>query len=146
MRNGKLGFGLAGLGMGAEAHGSQIKELKGAELVAVYGRNEEKARKAAETYGPSDGTRTTARCLMIRRLTLLISSRPNALHLILRSLLLRPGNMWLWKTLEISLERCDAIINACRKNKVKLAVIYQMRFGNAARKIKQAIDSNALGK
>lgn len=50
------------------------------------------------------------------------------------------------KPLEITLKRCDAIINACRKNKVLLATIFPSRFSDANIAVKEAISSGRFGK
>ena len=50
------------------------------------------------------------------------------------------------KPIEISLERSDTIITACRENKVKLMVIFPSRFDEAARLMKQAVDEGKFGK
>jgi predicted dehydrogenase len=44
------------------------------------------------------------------------------------------------------LPRAHAIIAACRKNRVQLGVIFQMRFGQAARRLKAALESGMLGR
>jgi UDP-N-acetyl-2-amino-2-deoxyglucuronate dehydrogenase len=44
-------------------------------------------------------------------------------------------------------KRCDAIIEACEKNKVKLATIFPSRFHESSREmLKKAIDGNRFGK
>jgi predicted dehydrogenase len=50
------------------------------------------------------------------------------------------------KPLEITLARCDAIINACRQNKVKLCTIFPSRFSPVSRALRRAIDSGRFGK
>jgi predicted dehydrogenase len=50
------------------------------------------------------------------------------------------------KPLEITLERCDQIINACEKNKVKLAGVFQSRFSEVAGVIKKTLDKGRFGK
>ena len=50
------------------------------------------------------------------------------------------------KPLEITLKRCDAIINACTKNKVKLCTILPSRFSPANIALKEAIDEKRFGK
>jgi predicted dehydrogenase len=50
------------------------------------------------------------------------------------------------KPLEITLERCDKIIDACQKNNVKLAGIFQSRFSDVARVIKKTLDEGRFGK
>jgi predicted dehydrogenase len=50
------------------------------------------------------------------------------------------------KPLEITLERCDALIAACKKQRVSLAGIFPSRLGGAAQLIKKAIDAGRFGK
>jgi predicted dehydrogenase len=50
------------------------------------------------------------------------------------------------KPLEITLERCDKIISACDKNKVKLATVFHSRFHGASQKIKSAIENGRFGR
>jgi UDP-N-acetyl-2-amino-2-deoxyglucuronate dehydrogenase len=50
------------------------------------------------------------------------------------------------KPLEITLERCDKIINACDKNKVKLCTIFPSRFGDANQTLKNAINAGRFGR
>jgi UDP-N-acetyl-2-amino-2-deoxyglucuronate dehydrogenase len=50
------------------------------------------------------------------------------------------------KPLEITLKRCDAIINACEKAGVKLATIFPSRFHASSRAIRRAVEKNRFGK
>jgi predicted dehydrogenase len=50
------------------------------------------------------------------------------------------------KPLEVTLERCDRIIEACDRNKVKLCTIFPSRFGDANRTLKAAIDTGRFGR
>src|SRR5204862_4935689 len=50
------------------------------------------------------------------------------------------------KPLEITLERCDRTIAACRKNKVQLCTIFPSRFGDANRALKSAVDAGRFGR
>src|SRR5262249_11249920 len=50
------------------------------------------------------------------------------------------------KPLEITLKRCDAIIAACEKNKVKLSTGFPSRFHQPSQEIKRAIDSDRFGR
>ena len=49
------------------------------------------------------------------------------------------------KPLEITTERCDAIIDACEKAGVKLGVTFQSRFHESSQLMKKAIDSGRFG-
>jgi len=50
------------------------------------------------------------------------------------------------KPLEITLERCDRIIEACDRRPVKLCTIFPSRFGDANRALKKAVDSGRFGR
>src|SRR5690606_36244844 len=50
------------------------------------------------------------------------------------------------KPLEITLKRCDAIIKACRDNKVKLGTIMPSRFSPANKALKEAVEAGRFGK
>ena len=48
------------------------------------------------------------------------------------------------KPLEITLERCDRIIDACARNKVQLCTIFPSRFGDANQELKKAVAARPL--
>ena len=49
------------------------------------------------------------------------------------------------KPLEVTLEKCDAVIDAAYKAGIKTAVIFPSRFYEASKRIKNAIDENRFG-
>jgi predicted dehydrogenase len=50
------------------------------------------------------------------------------------------------KPLEVTLKRCDRIIQACQQNKVVLSTIFPSRFHESSRLIKRAVDAGRFGK
>src|SRR5207253_4627880 len=50
------------------------------------------------------------------------------------------------KPLEITVERCDKIIDACDKNRVKLCTIFPSRFTDANVALKNAVDLGRFGR
>ena len=61
----------------------------------------------------------------------------------------RPGHgkhVVVEKPLEITLARCDALIDACRKGGVKLATIFPARFHAASQQLKAAVDAGRFGR
>jgi predicted dehydrogenase len=50
------------------------------------------------------------------------------------------------KPLEVTLRRCDSIIEACRKHGVLLSAIFQSRFSPAAQALKRAVDAGRFGR
>ncbi|MFC1479735.1 Gfo/Idh/MocA family protein, partial [Planctomycetota bacterium] len=57
----------------------------------------------------------------------------------------RGVNVLMDKPLEINVEKCDAVINACKKNKVRLGVLYPMHFNPLLSGIKRAIEQKLIG-
>ena len=49
------------------------------------------------------------------------------------------------KPLEITLERCDAIIESCEKANVRLCAIFNSRFSDASQLVKDTVSSGRLG-
>ena len=50
------------------------------------------------------------------------------------------------KPMDISKEKIDAMINACKVNNVKLGCIFQLRTEETVIKVKKAVDDGRLGK
>jgi predicted dehydrogenase len=147
MRNGKFGFGLVGVGMGAVPHAENIRELSEGELVAVYGRNEQKAQAFAERFGVKRWYSDYRRLLDDKYVDIVSILTPNSFHREFAVPAAEAGKHVITeKPIDVSLEAANAIIDACRRHKVKLAVIYQMRFGSAVQKVKRVVESGALGK
>lgn len=147
MKNGKYGFGLVGVGMGGETHASQLAVMDEAELVACYGRNPEKAKKFAEEYGAQRYYSDYQEFCQDQDLDFVIICTPNGLHAEFSIPAAKAGkHLIVEKPIEISLEAAQSIVDAAKAAGVQLSVIYQMRLGNAARKVKQAIDDGSFGR
>jgi predicted dehydrogenase len=50
------------------------------------------------------------------------------------------------KPLEITLDRCDRIIDACARNRVQLCTIFPSRFGDANQELKRALGAGRFGR
>ena len=147
MRHERVRFALAGLGMGGETHARELQALPDAELVAVYGRDAAKAERFATKFGVKRWYADYRHLLEDREVDVVNVLTPNGLHRDFAVAAAEAGkHVVVEKPLEITLDRADDIIRTCRARGVKLAVILQMRFGDAARKIKQAVDSGAFGR
>ena len=146
MKDGKIAIGLAGLGMGGETHARQIARLDDATLLAVYGRDEAKARDFCRRF-------TVPRCylrfedlLADRDIDIVSIATPNGLHRDFAVAAAEAGkHLIVEKPLEITLPRARDIVEACRRHEVCLGVIFQMRFGRAAQRVKEAIESGRMG-
>ena len=139
-------FAIVGAGMIGELHTKVISEMEGAELAYVCSRSMERAKRLTDKYG---GEPTTAFDDMLGRgdldaVSVCTASGEHAEYGIPAA---RSGkHVLVEKPIEISLEKADALIGACRKRGVKLGVVFQLRFLDSSREVKKALDEGILGK
>lgn len=147
MQKETFGFGLVGIGMGGVTHATQFAEMDDVDFVACYGRNSEKAEAFAKKYDARKSYSDYEAFCNDPELDFVVVCSPNGLHAQHAVPLAEAGkHVIVEKPLEITREEADRIIDACDRNNVMLSVIYQMRFGSAAQKVKQAVDSDRFGK
>jgi predicted dehydrogenase len=147
MSDGKVGFAIAGSGMGAVTHAIELPHIPDAELVAISSRNEDTAKEFAETHGAKRYYTDYRRMVEDKDVDVVVIVTPNALHQEYAIAAAEAGkHVVVEKPLETTVERAQKIVDVCRDQGVMLSVIYQMRFCEAAQKIKRAIDDGLFGK
>ncbi len=147
MRDGKIGFGLVGIGMSGGFMAKELDFVDGGELVAVCSRNESNVRQFAQAHGSRLWFTDYRKLVEHDDVDVVIVSVPTGLHAEVTIAASHAGKHALVeKPLEINLERADRMISTCRANNTKLGVIFQMRFGSVARTLKEAVDSGRLGR
>jgi UDP-N-acetyl-2-amino-2-deoxyglucuronate dehydrogenase len=147
MRNGKIGFGLVGTGMAGLIHAREFPFVPDAELVAVCSRDKEKARTFAEEFGVRRWYTDYRALIEDKDVDVVNVLLPTGDHRDVAVAAARAGkHVLVEKPLDINLERADEMIRVCREHKSKLGVIFQMRFGTVAAKLKEAVASGALGR
>ncbi|MGC3970845.1 MAG: Gfo/Idh/MocA family oxidoreductase [Pirellulales bacterium] len=141
-----FGFGIIGCGMIANFHAKAIGDIKGAKLVACFDNYAPSAEKLAATYKCKAYT-SLDDMLADPKIDVVTIGTPSGAHMEPAVAAAKAGkHVIVEKPLEITLKRCDAIIEACDKAKVKLAAIYPSRFHDSSREIKRAIDAKRFGK
>src|SRR5438128_2659791 len=135
-----LGFAIVGCGMIARFHARALAEVPGARLVALVGRQPDNARKLNEALGLNGEVYTELRPALARRdVDAVIVTTPSGAHMEPAVAAAEAGkHVVVEKPLEITLERCDRIIDACDRRGVKLCTIFPSRFGDANRTLKSA--------
>src|SRR5438128_576432 len=143
-----LGFAIVGCGMIARFHGRALAEVPGARLVALVSRKPENAKALADNLGvPCAVYSEWAVALARRDVDVVIVTTPSGAHLEPALAAAQAGkHVVVEKPLEITLERCDRIIDACDRNKVKLCTIFPSRFGDANQTLKGAVEEGRFGK
>lgn len=144
-QNGKVGFGVVGLNFGL-GRCQAIQQVPEAELVAVAARTEATASRVGEQLGVASYT-DYQKMLERDDIDVIGIFTPNAFHRDLAIDAAKAGkHLVITKPLEITLERVDAIVEACEANGVKLATEYMARFQPGHYLGYQAIADGSLGK
>ncbi|HBE68952.1 MAG TPA: oxidoreductase [Planctomycetaceae bacterium] len=139
------GFGIIGCGMIAKFHAKAIADIEGAQLVACYNRTEPKAKDLSAEFGGEVYTDLDA---MLGRddLDVVTICSPSGAHAEPCVAAAKAGkHVIVEKPLDVTLERCDAMIQACEAAGVKLATIFPSRFHKSCQLMKEAVDAGRFG-
>lgn len=140
------GFGIIGCGMISSFHARAIEDIRGAKLVACYNRSPAAAKKLAKETG-CRAYDDLDQMLADPDLDIVTICTPSGAHLEPALASARAGkHVIVEKPLEVTLKRCDKIIEACAKYGVTLATIFPSRFHESARLLKKAVDQGRFGK
>lgn len=142
----KYGFGIIGCGMISDFHSTAITELEHGQLVAVSSRNAENAKRLTDKYKVEAYSDYTE---MLKRddLDIVCICTPSGAHLEPAVAAAEAGkHIIVEKPLEITLQRCDEIIQACDSAGVRLCAIFNSRFTEGSQLVKETIDSGRFGR
>lgn len=138
-------FGVVGCGMISRFHARAIREI-GAELVACYDRLPIGAERYAEEFG-CKAYHDFQDFLKDPEIQIVTICTPSGAHLDPAVAAAKAGkHVIVEKPLEVTVERCDEIIDACEKAGVTLSTIFPSRFHQSSLLLKQAIESGRFGK
>jgi predicted dehydrogenase len=139
------GFGIVGLGLIADFQAKAIQAMQKGTLVACCSRNQDKAEAFARKYD-CKGYSNMQDFLAHPELEIVSICTPSGFHLEPALEVAEAGkHLIIEKPLEVTLERCDRIIEVCERKNVKLAGIFQTRFYDVAQVMKQTIDEGRFG-
>ena len=143
-----LGFAIVGCGMIARFHARALAEIPGARLVALVSRNPAKAKALADALGIHCECCTDLDSVLARPdVHVVIVTTPSGAHMEPAVAAAEAGkHVVVEKPLEITLERCDRIIDACDRHGVQLCTIFPSRFGDANLTLKAAVDAGRFGR
>ncbi|MBL4883209.1 MAG: Gfo/Idh/MocA family oxidoreductase [Planctomycetaceae bacterium] len=140
-----IGFGIIGCGMISRFHAKAIENIRGAKLVGCFNDRFAGAQKLAEEVGCT-AYETLDEMLANPEIDIITICTPSGAHVEPAVAAAKAGkHVLVEKPLEISLKRCDKIIDACEKHGVKLGAILPSRFSGANLALKSAIDSGRFG-
>jgi predicted dehydrogenase len=145
----KLGFAIIGCGMIARFHALALAEIPEARVAALVSRTPANAeRLLAETGTPACPVFTdVAAAVRAPGVDAVIITTPSGAHLEPAVVAADAGkHVVVEKPLEITGERCDRIIEACDRSRVKLCTIFPSRFADSSRVLKAAVEVGRFGR
>ena len=144
-----LGFGIVGCGMISRFHVKAIADIEGAKFVACCTGLPDYVEGAHKLV---EGTDATAHANLEEMLAnpevdIVTICTPSGAHMEPAVAAANAGkHVIIEKPLEITLKRCDKIIEACKKNKVVCSTIFPSRFHKASLTLKNAVDAGKFGR
>ena len=141
-----IGFGVVGCGMIAGFHAKAIADIRGARLVAGV----DTVPAAADRLAKQTGCRPyydLKKMLADEDVDVVVIGTPSGAHMEPAVAAARAGkHVIVEKPLEITLRRCDRIIDECDKAGVTLSAVFPSRFHGPSIEIKRAIDGGRFGR
>jgi len=141
-----MNFAIIGCGFIAKKHAMAIDNVKNAKLVAVCDKVPETMEFYNREYGATPYT-DLQEMLGKEDIDIVCVCTPSGFH---ASIAVQIANakkhIIVEKPIAMTLEDTNQIIEACEKNKVKLAVVHPNRFRPVVQELRKILDQNLLGK
>ena len=144
-----LGFAIIGCGMIARFHAKAIWEIPAARVAALVSRSAESAANLLKDSNlpPCPVFNSVEEAVKAPGVDAVIITTPSGAHREPALIAAAAGkHVVVEKPLEITGSRCQAIIDACDRAKVKLCTIFPSRFGDANNALKSAVDAGKFGR
>ncbi|MCW3081059.1 Gfo/Idh/MocA family oxidoreductase [Segetibacter sp.] len=145
MKAKQYGFGIIGAGIISDIHARAINAIENAKLVGVFSINKNKSQAWAYK---NNCTSYDSLDEMVNNpeIDIVCICTPSGIHFEPAIKCIEAGkHCVIEKPLEVTLEKCDRIIEASDRAGVKTAVIFPSRFYEASKQVKKAIDENRFG-
>jgi predicted dehydrogenase len=141
-----IGFGIIGCGMIANFHARAIGDVRGAKLVACYDTFPTAADRLAAATGCKAYHQLDA-MLADPGVQIVTIGTPSGAHLDPAVAAARAKkHVIVEKPLEITLKRCDRIIDECERAGVELSTVFPSRFHDSSIEMRRAMDAGRFGK
>lgn len=143
----ELGFGLIGAGMIADFHARAIAAARGAHVVCVASRTLEGASAFARPRDIPFATASIEDLVVHPGVDAVCITTPSGLHREPALAAIRAGkHLMIEKPIDITVEGTDEILRAADAAGVWVGSIFQARFGDAAKRMKAAIEAGRFGR
>ncbi len=142
----KVGFGVIGVGTWGENHVRVFKQNPNAELIAIADINEKRAREISERYRIKEYYTDYRELLENPDIEAVGIATPDFLHREPCVMAAEAGkDILVEKPLATTVQDAEAILNAARKNGVKLMVDFHNRWNPPCVMAKKAIEEGEVG-
>jgi predicted dehydrogenase len=139
-------FGIIGSGMIADFHAKAIQSLPNARLTGICGLNPKKTLALADRYS-CRSFENTGDMLKNAKIDIVTIATPSGAHLEPAVEAARHGKHVICeKPMEITLDRIDKMIEAHEKAGTCLGGIFNYRYNDAAKVLKDTVDSGRFGR
>ncbi len=139
--------GLIGFGAWGEHHARAISVTEGAVLAAICARSTESVNKATAAFPHAKIYRDYRDLLQHEQIDLCVVVLPSDLHFQVASHVLESGrHLLLEKPMALKLSDCTDLIKLAKSTHRILAIGHELRLSSLWGKVKQLIDSGAIGK
>lgn len=138
MKERQFGFGIIGAGTISDIHALAIRAITNAKLHGVYSINKNKSQVFADKNCCTSYD-SLEQMLSIPEIDIVCICTPSGIHLDPALKCIEAGkHCVIEKPLEVTLEKCDRIIEAAYKAGVKTAVIFPSRFYKSSQTVKKS--------
>ncbi|GAB5551146.1 MAG: Gfo/Idh/MocA family oxidoreductase [Saprospiraceae bacterium] len=145
MQEKKVGIGIIGTGSISGLHLKCVQELNHCEIIAMASSSEERATIARNKFGVKIYS-SYQELIQNKAIDAVIIGTHSGNHLEPTLAAAKMGkHVLVEKPIEISAQRADRMIEACKKAAVKLGVIFQNRFSPDYIQLKNAVKAGKLG-
>ena len=142
-----LGFGIIGCGVIADFHAQAIANVKGAKLMGMADVIPEAVKRLTDKHRVPYSTTNVSELVVRPEIDIVCVTTPSGAHLEPALAAIKAGkHVVVEKPIEITTERVDELLKAADAAKVKVAAIFQSRFGTGARTVKAALEAGRFGK
>ncbi len=139
-------YALIGYGKVAQVHAKALTEAQDSTLVAVWGRNKDKADLFAKQWGILAFT-DMQKMIAEAKVDAVVITTPHPAHKGNTLEALKAGaHVLVEKPMALTVADCQEMIDCARQEKKKLAVISQRRWLPSTQRIHKAIEDGKLGK
>ncbi len=141
-----FGFGIIGCGVISKWHADSIEQIEDAKIIGAYDSRFESADKFAKERN-CKAFKTLEEMLFCEEIDIVCICTPSGLHAPLAIKAANAGKHFIVeKPMAITKKQVLEMIDAVEKNKVKGAVISQLRFTKSIQRVREAIQNGELGR